>query len=85
MARHLVILTDPAGVSAFLCYAAPGLTQDRDAATAFASEHVARRAANAAIYGEPNAFWTSERESAAHTRRERKGWTATTEAKDTAP
>ena len=57
MTTHLAILTDPAGVSAFLCYAAPGLTQDRSAATAFASEHVARR--------------------------ERKGWTATTEAKET--
>tara|TARA_R110000868_G_scaffold354796_1_gene616077 strand:+ start:164 stop:421 length:258 start_codon:yes stop_codon:yes gene_type:complete len=83
MTTHLAILTDPAGVSAFLCYAAPGLTQDRSAATAFASEHVARRAANAAIYGEPDAFWPSERASAARTRRERKGWTATTEAKET--
>lgn len=61
------------------------LTHDRDVATAFASEHVARRAANAAIYGEPDAFWASERESAAAIRHARKGWTATTEAKDIAP
>jgi len=56
------------------------MTPDRDKATRFASAHVATRAANAAIYGDPAAFWNSERESAARTRRERRGWTADVEA-----
>lgn len=78
----LAKVTDPAGLASYLCYECPGLTPDRDKATRFVSRHVATRAANAAIYGEPEAFWNSERESAERVRRERLGWTASVEAYD---
>lgn len=78
-APHVVRLRDPAGAESFLCYAAPGLTPDRAAATRFVSAAVAHRAAVAAIHGDSDAFWPSERESAARTARERRGWTATAE------
>ncbi len=80
---HLVRLTDPAGASAFVCYAYPGVTQDRAAATRFVSAHVAARAARDQIHGCADAFWRSERESAALTRAARKGWTATVEQETT--
>lgn len=73
-------LTDPKGAVRFLCYDAPGHTADRNAATRFANDSVAWRAANAAIYGDPNAFWDSERRSAAATRDRMRGWSATVEA-----
>jgi len=76
---HLVRLTDPSGASAFVCYAYPGVTQDHAAATRFTSAHVAARAARNRIHGCADAFWPSERESAARTRAARKGWTATVE------
>lgn len=76
---HLVRLTDPAGVSTFVCYTYPGVTQDRAAATRFVSAHVATLAARDQIHGCADAFWPSERESAALTRAARKGWTAAVE------
>ncbi len=80
---HLVRLADPAGATAFVCYVYPGVTKDRDAATRFASALVAARVARDQIHGCADAFWPSERESAALTRAARKGWTATVEQETT--
>lgn len=67
-------LTSPAGAVSYVCYEAPGHTSDPAAATRFATDRVAWRAANAAIYGDPNAFWPSERRAAANTRQRMRGW-----------
>lgn len=75
----IVRFTDPAGAVTFLCHDAPGHTQDPAAAVRFVSDAVAYRAANAAIYGDPNAFWNSERESAKLARDRMSGWRATVE------
>lgn len=74
--RHLARLSDAAGAFAgFICYAAPGLTPDRDKATRFVNRAVACGAASAFIYGDPAAFWPSERESAKRAAAAHKGWT----------
>lgn len=46
----------------------------------YVTKTVAERAAIAAIYGNPNAFWESERRAAVATRKARKGWNYTLKA-----
>lgn len=65
----------PDGALAFVCYDAPGLTPDRAKATAFTNRAAAERAAHRARWGDPGAFWNSERASAAATRTRMAGWT----------
>ena len=72
--RHIVRARAPDGAESFVCYAAPGLTPDRRAATRFNSREIAARVARSERWGEPAAFWESERRSAAATRAARKGW-----------
>lgn len=72
--RFLVAVISPDGKERqWLCYG-PHSPDGREA-TRFASRAVAERAGNAAIYGEPGAFWNSERQSAENTRRKMRGWT----------
>jgi len=77
--EHLARLTDPQGRTFYLCREAPGYTPDRDKAIEFINAHVATRAGSAAIYGDSEAFWNSERESARLTRERMKGWSAEAE------
>lgn len=51
-----------------------GLTDDPAQATAFANRNVALRAAGNMVHGDPNAFWESERRSAALARQKYRGW-----------
>lgn len=76
----IVRLTDPHGRVAYLCYGAPGVTPDPAGATRFATDRAAWRAANASLYGEPDAFWNSERAGAVATRLKMRGWLASIEA-----
>lgn len=80
MTEALAKLTSPAGDVVYVCHAAPGHTPNASAAIRFASDRAAWRAANAAIYGSPDAFWNSERASAAATRERMRGWTASIES-----
>ena len=73
MSRFLAILIDPKGEEWFLAYGPK--TKLRDKATRFATAHVANKAASAIVWGNPDAFWNSERQHAENTRREHKGWT----------
>lgn len=76
---HRVRFTSPTGEEFFSCYEAPGMTKDPAKATAFRNLAVATRVASAEIYGDPDAFWNSERESAKRTRERMKGWKAAPE------
>ncbi len=73
MSRYLVIYIDPTGEEWFDAYGPK--TKLRDKATRFATAHVARKAATNTIFGNPDAFWNSERQHAENTRREHRGWT----------
>lgn len=77
--RFRAVLTDPQGGVWYLCHGAPGITQEPAAAIAFRTQQIASRAGHSAIYGEPNAFWESERKAAANTRARMKGWANSTE------
>lgn len=70
--KALAILIDPKGEEYFL--ACGPHTKNRAEATEFASAEIALKAARAAIFGDPLAFWNSERESARRTREEHRGW-----------
>ena len=72
MAKALAILIEPTGEEHFLAYGPT--TKDRAQATRFINSSVAVKAACAIIYGDRDAFWESERQHAANTRREHKGW-----------
>ena len=72
MARAIAILIDPEGKESFLAY---GPTTDKqEDATRYLNASVAVKAACAIIYGDRDAFWPSERQHAANTRREHRGW-----------
>lgn len=71
--RALAILINPEGEEFFLSYGPA--TKIRDKATRYLNPSVAISAARSAIFGDPNAFWESERQHAANVCRERKGWT----------
>lgn len=77
MSKYLAQIVDPSASTAWLCYEAPGLTEDKAKATRFTSEAAAYWAARAAVWGDPGAFWPSERASAEKVAasRGKKGWT----------
>jgi hypothetical protein len=75
----LVRLRAPDGAESFLCYDCPGHTPDAARATRFATDAVAWRAARAAVYGNPDAFWDSERRNAELTRQRMAGYVASVE------
>lgn len=71
--KFLVALVSPdKSERLWLCYG-PNSPDGREASR-FLSHDVAARAGHAAIYGNPNAFWNSERQSAENTRRRMRGW-----------
>lgn len=80
MSRYLVIYTDSQGAEWFHAYGPK--TKIRDKATRFATAHVAHKAGNATIWGNPDAFWDSERQHAANTRKEHVGWSFRVEEVD---
>lgn len=73
--RHLCEVTAPDGAVSYICYAAPGKTPDPMQATAFISKGIAESAGRSLLFGDPRAFWESERRSAENTRRAHVGWT----------
>ena len=70
--KALAILIDPQGGEHFVAYGPH--TQNREEATRFISGEIAIKAARRSIFGDPHAFWGSERESARRTREAHKGW-----------
>ncbi len=72
MPRAIAILIDPKGAESFVAYGPE--TDDRAQATRFLNAAVAVKAACSRIYGDPDAFWNSERESARLTREAHRGW-----------
>lgn len=72
---YVIRARDPAGAESFICWKAPGLTPDRADAQHFTNKPAAQRAAHSSRWGDPAAFWNSERASAAATRKAREGWT----------
>jgi hypothetical protein len=70
--KALAILIDPRGDESFIAYGSN--TKDKDSATRFLNGTVAIRAARSRIFGDPDAFWNSEREHARRTRKEYRGW-----------
>jgi hypothetical protein len=74
MDHHIVRAIDPKGGVHFISREAPGLTQERAEAFVFNNAPAAHYSAYSARYGDPHAFWESERRSAALTAAARKGW-----------
>ena len=71
--RYLCILIEPNGDEWFSAYGPH--TKARSEATEYTNEQAAHRAGRSSIYGNPDAFWDSERRSAALTAKEHRGWT----------
>lgn len=72
--KFLVVLLSPdKSERVWLCYGPH--SPDGQEAIRFETREAANARGNASIYGEPKAFWNSERQSAENTRRRMRGWT----------
>jgi hypothetical protein len=81
MMSHIVRAVDPDGDVHFVAYVhgAAVFTGHSAKAARFTNERAANAVAYRLRWGEPLAFWESERRSAARTREQMRGWTFTAE------